>query len=405
MFKVLFLLLLGTLLAGGDTFVFVDLSQGMSKSEYNELGKLTYFDPSQNKTIYRNGENVYFYAFKGNIRLKTRTRYSEKKIGEEKYLYNEKKFRIFFAKIKKGVRAPKKGKLYGDVIFLVDTSGSMVNKKHNYLSEVKEAMIHLINNKAKRTKVSIITFDGKRDMSAAKRSRVLAENLTNKSKLISITKAIKVSKNDTFLGSGLKKAEQILPFDSKSKKTIMVFTDGAKINDAKVAKDEIENFKKDKVDVKVVAVGGADVSMLKKFSTSGYVYNATSTDLRNIIKDMSTSSDEIVLNLDNFFDGKKIGRGDRIIIYSTMKNIDNISDFDLVPNLASKDFYHEFKRQNIQRGIKLELPTVKVYVRVLGDEDLSKVKKLKTFWNYFFRDAGAKVEYFKNESLTKDDLE
>ena len=405
MHRVIFLLLMGTLLAWGDTFVFVDLSQGMSKSEYNELGKLTYFNKAQNKTIYNNGDRVYFYAFKGNIKLKTRARYSEIKIGEERYKANRKKFIRFFTKIKKGVRAPKKGKLYGDVIFLVDTSGSMVSRKHNYLNEVKVAMLHLIKHKAKRTKVSIITFDGKRSMSANRRSRVLADNLTNKSELLSIVKAIKVSKNDTYLGSGLKKAEQLLPFESKSKKTIMVFTDGAKINDAKVAKDEIEKFKKEKIDVKVVAVGGADVTMLQQYSTSGYVYNATSTDLKTIIKDMSTSSDEIVLNLDNFLDGLNLKKGDRILIYSTMKNIDTISDFDLVPNLASKTFYEEFKHQNKKRGVGLQLNGATVYVRVLGEEDLSKLKQLKTFWSYFFKDSGAKVNYFKNESLTKDDFE
>jgi uncharacterized protein YegL len=405
MFKILFLLLLGTLVAWGDTFVFVDLSQGMSRSEYNELGKLTYFNKSQNKTIYKNGDRVYFYAFKGNTKLKSRAVYSEKKIGEERYKHNRKKFIRFFTKIKKGVRAPKKGKLYGDVIFLVDTSGSMVSKKHNYLHEVKVAMIHLIKHKAKKTKVSIITFDGKKHMSVDRRSRVLADNVKSRAKLLSIVEAIKVSRNDTFLGSGLKKAAQLLPFESKHKRTLMIFTDGSKINDATMAKEEIEKFKKEKVDVKVVAVGGADVTMLKQFSTSGYVYNATSTDLATIIKDISTSSDEIVLNLDNFFDGLDLHKGDRVIIYSTMKNIDNISDFDLVPNLASKAFYKEFKKQNSQRGVHLNLNGATVYVRVLGEEDLSKLKQLKTFWNYFFKDSNAKVDYFKNESLTKDDFE
>ena len=404
MLKVFMLLMVGTILAWGDTFVFIDLSKGMTMSEYNEVGKLTYFDKSQKKTIYKNGENVYFYAFKGNTKLKTRTRYSEKKIGEEKYTENRKKFIHFFNKLKKGRKTPKKGKLYGDVVFLVDTSGSMVNKKHNYLSEVKAAMVHLIKNKAKKTKVSIVVFDGKHYMSDKKRSRVLADNLTNKSELLAITQNIKVSRNDTFLGSGLKKAAHLLPLDSKSKKTIMIFTDGSKINDAKVAKAEIEKFKNDKVTVKVVAVGGADVAMLKKFSTSGYVYNATSTDLRSIIKDMGTSSDEIILNLDNFLDGLDVKKGDRIIIYSTMRNTDNVSDFDLVPNLSSKDFYREFKHRNAQRGIHLNLHGADVYVRVLGDEKLSEVKKLKTFWKYYFRDNGANLKYFKNESLTKDDL-
>jgi len=404
MFKILFLLLLTVLSGWSDTFVFIDLSQGMKRTEYNELGKLTNFNKSQNKTIYKNGEKVYFYAFKGNIKLKTRALYSEEKIGEEKYKKNREKFRKFFIKIKKGVRRPKKGKLYGDVVFLVDTSGSMVSKKHNYLYEVKRAMTHLIKNKAKKTKVTIITFDGKKNMSQSRRSKILADNLKNKSQLLSIVESIKVSKNDTFLGSGLKKAAELIPFDSKKKKTIMIFTDGSKINDAAMAKEEIEHLKKDKVDVKVVAVGGADVTMLKEFSTSGYVYNATSTDLRTIIKDISTSSDEIVLNLDNFFDGLDIQKSDRIIIYSTMKNIDNVSDFNLVPNLASKDFYKEFQRQNIQRDITLNFHGAKVYVRVMGNEELSKLKKLKIFWRYFFKDTNANLQYFKNESLEKDDF-
>ena len=404
MVKMLVFLLFTTLFAWGDTFVFVDLSKGMSKAEYNELGQLTLFKSRQKKTIYQNHEKVYFYAFKGNTKLKTRAIYSEKKIGEARYKANKKKFLIFFKKLKRGVKAPKKGKLYGNVYFLVDTSGSMVTKKQNHLREVKKAMQHLVKNKAKKTKVSIVIFDGKSRMSPERRSKILAENVTDKAQLLSIIQSIKVSRNDTFLGSGLKKVEDILPLDTKGKNTVMIFTDGAKINDEKVAKAEIEKLKNAKVDVKVVAVGGADVAMLKRFSTSGYVYNATSTDLQTIIKDIGTSSDEIVLNLDNFFDGLAIKKGDRVILYSGMKNVDNISDFELVPNLASKDFYREFKHQNEQRGIDLDLHGADVYVRVLGDESLTKVKQLKTFWSYFFADANARIKYFKNEALTKDEL-
>ncbi|UCN01262.1 VWA domain-containing protein [Sulfurimonas sp. SWIR-19] len=404
MYRIIFLLIISGMSAWGDTFVFVDLSEGMQRAQYNELGKLTYFDAKQEETIYENGEKVYLYGFKGKDHLKQNLIYSEKKIGEKRFKKNEYKFIKFFSKLKNGLKKPVQGKLYGYVVFLVDTSGSMVGKEHNYLREVKKAMKYLVKKKAKKTKVSIVTFDGKASMQETKRSKVLVKNATDKRKLLHIIENIKVSRYDTFLGSGLKKAAEILPFESKKPRTVMVFTDGAKINDAKTAKQLVEEFKDDKVSVKVVAVGGADVGMLQSFSTSGYVYNATSSDLKSIIKDVSTSSDELVLQLDNFFESKNLSADDRVIIYATMMNVDPVSDFYLVPNLASKDFYREFMKQNKQRGIHLAFHGAKVYVRIIGKRDMTKLKQLKIFWKTYLRDSGAEIKYLQNAELTQDDL-
>ena len=391
--------------AAADTFLLLDLSKGMRSSEYKEAGRLTYVYLKQDKSIYNINEHVYTFAFKQSILFSGRPFvYYPKNKNEGYYKKAQRKHLSFFKKIRRGIKSPRKDRINANVVFVVDTSGSMVSKKRDYLSDVKFAMQKLVRNKSPKARVSIVTFDGKKFMKNSARSKIIADNITSKEELLKKIASIKVSRYDTYLGSGLQKAFTLLPRNSKRKSVVMIFTDGNEINDFQEAKREFKKFKRNNIDVKVVAVGGANVSMLKEFSTSGYVFNATSNDLQDIIKQVSTNSDEIFLAFDNFFGIHQPKKGDRIIIYSSMQNIDAVSDFTLVPNVASKAFYEELKKQNKARGINIRLDGVDVYVRVIGEQRFEDVKKLKLFWGRFFKDTGANLKFFADTTLQKEDL-
>jgi len=400
----LLLLFLTVSLLLGDTYVFVDLSKGMSLKSYNELGKLTMI--KSGKTIYKNREKVYLFAFKGTSVMKAEPFiYYEKRVAEAKYKKGRKKHLSFFKKLKKAIKPPRKKQINANVVFVVDTSGSMVSKHNNYLREVKDAMKTLIKHKSKKAKISIVTFDGKANMPTSKRSHIVADNLKSKRELLDAIESIKVSRYDTFLGSGLDKAASLLPKRSKKKSVIMIFTDGNKINDYKDAKEKVESLKQKGIEVKVVAIGGADVSMLKNFSTSGYVYNATTNDLQGIVEAISITSDEIILRLNTFLNTKKLSKDDKIIIYSSMQNVDSISDFTLIPNLGDKNFYKEFEQQNRQRGIDFDFNKAKVYVRIVGNPGAEETQKLSIFWKRFFKEHHADLRYFEDAKLTKSEIE
>lgn len=402
MHKILFLLLLSLTLNASTHYIVVDLSKGMSKKEFNELGKLT--QVKKKDGMYKNADSVKLLAFKGNHIAKSSFVYYERDIKEKGYMKAKETHLSFFKTIGKGLKKPKKSLVKANVVFVVDTSGSMVTKKGDFLRNVKNSMKQFIKNKSKSSEVSIITFDGKKMQNEEQRSKIIAQNVTSKNELYSIIEGIQVSKYDTFLGSGLKKVRQVLPQENKLKNIVMIFTDGAEINDYDIAKEELEKFKKEDIEVKVVAVGGADVEMLKAFSTSNYVYNATSNDLQSIIKDVSTNSDDLIMNMNNYFENEKLQKEDKVIIFATFMNIDSISDFTLIPNLASKDFYNELKLQNEKRDVKLHFGSASVYGRVIGETSSEKVNNLKGFWKHFMQDSNAELKYFDSAPLNLGDM-
>ena len=171
-----------------------------------------------------------------------------------------------------------------------------------------------------------------------------------------------------------------------------------------IAKAELEKLKKEDIEVKVVAVGGADVEMLKAFSTSNYVYNATSTDLQGIIKDVSTNSDELIVKLNNYLEYEQLSEEDNVIIYSTFMNIDSVSDFSLIPNLSSNDFYEEFKLQNEKRGVKINFSGASVYCTVIGGAGSKELSNLKGFWKRFIKDNEGNLKYFNTTALDLEDI-
>jgi uncharacterized protein YegL len=400
--RVFLTLLASLVLYAGNDYIVVDLSRGISKKEFNELGRLTQPKKKAEDSIYKNGDNSYLLAFNSTSVINREFKYSEIYKNESNWKDAFIAHRKFFKSIKPAIKI-KKELIRANIIFLVDTSGSMI--KNDLIGDVKDTMHYLIDAKSKRAQVSIVTFDGKKGMSDDKKSKTLLKYEEDKTKLHSIVDKIKASHYDTFLGSGLKKVKRLLSSSPKEKTVVMIFTDGKEIDDYKLALTMINKFKVQNINVKVVAVGGADVDMLRKFSSSGFVYNATAGDLRGIVKDISINNDDIFLRVNSFMQNSpKPTKKDKFIFYSSMINVDNSSDFNIVPNIASKEFYDEVMKHNKANSLDFNFNGARVFVRLTGKMSAEYVNKLRIFWSRFFKDHGAKLEFFGNTNLSKNKL-
>ena len=402
MFKIIVAFMLSVGLLQAKSYIVADIAQGMSAKEYNELGRLTYPDKKDKKNIYKNQEDVFLYSFNSLHALSSDFVYMRRDKDEDAYKDAKRSFNKFFSQVKKhGVKKHKK--VGSNIIFLVDTSGSM--KKNGVMYDVKNTIKYLINAKSKKSKVAIVSFDGKKNMKESSRAKILSDFTTSKAKLNKVVEKIQPSRYDTFLGSGLSRVEQLLSTVDTKKTIVLLFTDGKAVDDKAKALQIIKRFKSSGVKLKVVAVGGADVDMLKSFSTTGYVFNATSSDLKSMTEGMSAGDDALFLRLNSFLENSpKIGKADRLIIYSSMMNVDAQSDFYIVPNIASKNFYKEMMKINKARSVNIKLHGAKVYVRLLGKMDATKVNNLKIFYKRYFKEAGGELKFFANSALSKSKL-
>jgi len=400
MMKLLLNLILASVLSA-NTYIVVDIAQGLKKSEFNELGKMAYPDKKLTKSIYEDEEKVYLFAFNETNTLSNSFIYRPKNKAENSWKEASSKYTKFFGNVKKaGVKKNKYVK--SNIIFLVDTSGSM--KTDDVIGQVKNTMRYLVKAKSKKSQIAIVTFDGKKGMQSSKQAQIIQGFSSSKNKAYSSIDSIKASKYDTFLGAGLSKVQSLLT-QAKKNTLIILFTDGKAVNDENKALKIVRQFKSSKVKLKVVAVGGADVEMLKRFSTTGYVFNATSNDLNGMAYGMSVGSDEIFLRINNLLENKgPLNKNDTFILYSSMMNVDDSSDFFIVPNIASNTFYKEVHNINVNRGVKARFNGAKVYIRVLGKMSASKENKLKQFWKRYFKDSGAEVVFFANSTLSASDL-
>lgn len=402
MFKILiaFMLSMGVLQA--KSYIVVDIAQGISVSDYKELGRLTYPDKKDKKNIYKHKEEVFLYSFNSTKALSSDFIYLRRDKDEDGWKESRSSFMKFMNQVDEyGVNKNKE--VSSNIIFLVDTSGSM--KKNDVMYDVKNTIKYLINAKSKKSKIAIVSFDGKKNMKESTRARVLTDFSQSKSKLNKIVDSIEPSMYDTFLGSGLSRVERLLSKINTKKTIVLLFTDGKAVNDKEKALKIIKRFKSSDVKLKVVAVGGADVKMLKSFSTTGYVFNATSSDLKSMTGGISAGNDELFLRVNNFLDNSpKMDKNDRLIIYSSMMNVDTQSDFYIVPNISAKNFYEEMKEINKSRSVNIQLHGAKVYVRLIGKMDATRVNNLKIFYKRFFKEAGGELKFFANSSLSQSKL-
>jgi len=392
-----------TLSLSANTYIMVDIAQGITKKEWKELGGLAYPDKKDKQNIYTDKEKIFLYSFNEyNVLAKDLT-YRNRNKKESQWRDTHKKYNSFFSQLKKyGVK--KRNYITSNIIFVVDTSGSM--KKNNVIQEVKSTIEYLIDSKSKKAKVAIVTFDGKKGMKESQKARVVSSFTKSKAKLLSVVDEIKPSRYDTFLGAGLSKVKHLLAQSGAKKTLILLFTDGKAVDDKEKALKIISEFKTNGIKLKVVAVGGADVEMLKSFTTTGYVFNATSNDLKSMTHGISVANDEIFLRQDSFLENTPpLTNKDRLIIYSSMMNVDAQSDFYIVPNISSTTFAKEMQTINNKRGLNPKFNDAKIYVRITGKKNGSEVNKLKIFWKNYFKEHGGNIHFFANAPLSKSKLQ
>jgi len=389
--KLLGIFLLFNITVFARTYIFVDLSKGMTQNEFQEIKTLSAINKIN--TLYKNKEKVYLYALFQHRPYRARPFiYFQDTINEEKYTKAKNIHENFFKKIEKYTKIPPQKYLDANIIFLVDRS----KKMHNDLEEVKQILRDFVARKTPRAKISIVTFDGTDFMPNKKRSHILMDSVRNKRALLYAIDSIKPSLYNCYLGSGLEKAKMLFQTKSKRPNFVVLFSNAQKIDDYPYAKKVVQSFKNSSREIKVVPLSDANLSLLQEFSTSGLL-----EDKNNI----STTDDEIILQLHKFLQKKKLTRNDKLIIYSTMENQDYLSNFSRTKNIDNPNFYTKIKQQNEKNGITFHFHGAKVYVRIVGETKNVNIDQLHTFWRLFFKDAKANLLYFSGQPLTKEKLE
>jgi Mg-chelatase subunit ChlD len=381
-----------------------DTSQGMSKAEAKEVLALT--DP-RTSTLYKSKDKYFGYIFTEAGRMKTEGIYVSKSVSKKR---NKKFFVENYAKYFKGIKSgisKKSKKLYKqrDIVFLIDTSGSM--KKNNLLENLKASLKYLVLNKNDKVRISLVTFDGYKNFPKRKNSRVILNFTSNKNDINTSLKSIKISKYDTYLGDGLNLSLDLLENKNTQNKSIFIITDGDTINDEKFALKQMQRANASNVTVKVVAVGGANVSLLRKFSSNGYVYDATSSDLKEELLLANKNDDTLIENfvtLSNRVFTNNTSSNDMMIIYSTMNQVSNLVDFYLVPNLSDGSFYKEMKKKMKENSMNINFGGLKMYIKLLGNPTAQRENELYIFWKRFIEDHNGTLARLSKDALTLEEF-
>lgn len=383
-------------------FVFVDGSQGLGKEPLIELNKNAPFKRSKSD-LFQNNEEVFLYFANAKKTISQDFVYFKSSKKEQGWKDARKSYFHFLKRLKKIAKHDrKKTTLFGgNTIFLVDTSGSM--RTSNRMNEVKNAMLYFTKRKDSSTKVAIITFDGIKSEKISQRATIKLNFSNNKNKILQAIKSIHPSRKDTYLGAGFAKVDKLLKNVNISKTNVILFTDADSVYDEKIALEYIKKFKKQKVILKTIATEGADIDILHKYTTTGNVYDATSRDLNAVFQTKLFANDEIFLKLYDFLSnsGVTLSNKDKVIIYSTMMNIDSKSDFFVIPNLADENAYQEVMQTNRNRGIEFNFNGANVYVRLTSSATPDKIQELRIFYKRFFKDTNAKLKFFSNSKLKR----
>jgi Mg-chelatase subunit ChlD len=389
---------------GAQTLTLIDISRGLSRPVFNEVGRLTQPKPRARDCIYRDGERASFVAFNSLKKAQTSFLYRDAYKKESGYKKANRTFTKFFTSLKRVTARNATDALQGNVIMLVDTSGSM--KKGGVMEEVKRTMRYLAAHKAKRTTVTIVTFDGKAQWPASRQARIVCGPETDPARLETCIDALHASHADTFLGAGLQLVNGAIRADNAPESLVLLFSDGKAVDDTARANAELQKLRDKGVRMKVVAVGGANPEVLRAYSPTGYIYNATSADLQGMVGALSLSADEIFLRLNGILSNLRepLGETDRILIYSSMVNVDDQSDFNIVPNLASDAFFKEMERINKARGLQFDFGGAELYVRVTGAVRPARLQTLRRYWERFFKTHHGRLRFFDAAALHKEAL-
>jgi uncharacterized protein YegL len=408
--KVILVSLLGflSIAYGKNIVIFADVSKGIELTEAKEL--VTLIDPRTVPNIYEDNDKVYGYILNETKRLSVKKKYISKGTSLKGYKKFVKDFYfVYFKTLKKYAKNTakiRKNKIGQDIVLLVDTSGSM--QKNKIVSNVKSALKNIVRFKGKKVNIAIVTYDGHSSLPASANSRIVLNFTNNRQKILQAIDSLQFSHMNTLLGDGLKSAIELLQDRTTKYKSILMITDGDDIADSEKALQEKQHADKMNIKIKPIAVGGASLTVLKQFSSTGRVYDLTSDDLSDVTMVVRNFKDNILSNLASLsagvFSKNKKDEKNILIIYSTMMERSNLYDFYQIPNLSDGLFYKELTQKLNDENLQIDFHGMEVYVKLIGEPTAQKENQLRIFWERFINDHGGKSKFVSKDSLTLDEL-
>lgn len=379
-----------------------DISQGISLNEGQEV--MGIINPKKS-SIFEDDDMFYGYVFTEKGRKSTRGKFVARLTQRLKWIEFYKKHYVPYFKIVKNAVQKTKSIVFlpKDVVFLIDTSGSM--KQNTQIGAIKRTIKNFVASKGKKVSVAIVAFNGHKTFSENDNATVLLNFTNDKEKIMSAIDTLQFTNLNTMYTSGLKKVYALFKDRKAKDKFVFLVSDGVDSGDNNIqsVKKSLEQLG---VKIKPIAVGGASMATLKKFSSNGNVYDVTSSDIGTLVVENVNAQDplfEKLAALNSIFTKNKSNKS-VMIIYSTMMEKSGLYDFYMVPNLTDPLFYKEVNRKLKNEGLNIDFGGYNVYVRLIGNPSAKKENKLKLFWKRFIEEHNGKVKYFSKDPLEVSDI-
>ena len=388
--------------------IITDIAQGISKTEGKEV--MTLINPKIKEgqpSIYEDGDHFYGYVFTEKGRKKTAGKFVAR--STQRKLYNNfynKQYVPYFKVVKAGVKQTiGKQHIAKDILFLVDTSGSM--KMNTQIAKIKKTIKSFVASKDKKVNVSIVVFDGHKSFDDNENARLILDFTNSNSKINSAIDKISYSNFNTLYDAGFKKAFEVFKTRNLKDKIVFLVSDGADTGNSSNITEIKKSMENMGIKIKPIAVGGASMNTLKKFSTNGNVYDATRGDMQSAIQENTNTNDplfEKFAALSNSVFKKNKSKDDLLIIYSTMMEKSDFYDFYVVPNLSDDLFYNEVEEKLKKEYLNINFNGMKVYVRLTGNPSAKRENQLTIFWKRFIEEHDGKLGSISKDTLTLDEM-
>ncbi len=409
MFKSLIFLAITSISIWATNIVVVtDIAQGITKSEGMEV--MTLIQPKKKSPLYEDEGGFYGYVFTEKGRKNANCLFDSSNRHTIINLKN-KCYKPYFNVVKSGVQKTsiQKNKAK-DILFLVDTSGSM--KKSINLNSLKNKLKQFVESKDKNVHISLVTFDGHPTFNKTENARILLEFTKDKNIVNNAIDEIKYTNFSTMYDVGLKKSLEAFNGRNVKDKILYFISDGidpVNMDNALKIKKELEYIG---VEIQPFPFGGERIDILKQFSSSGGAYGATRADMEsnkvltnmnnNTIFEKLSAVSNATLRSKSF--KKHHTKDDVMIIYSTMMEKSKLYDFYMEPNIAYGPFKKDVNAKLKKEGINIDFQGIKVYVRLIGDPSDKEERKLRGFWEEFINTHNGKLESFSKNSLTLEEM-
>ena len=289
-----------------------------------------------------------------------------------------------------------------DIVILLDTSGSM--KKNNLVNSVIDKLNETLKPKGEKVNIAIVTFDGHKTFDKSENSRVVLNFTNDIGEIIRVIDSISFTNLSTVMEDGLELSINLLKKRKAKSKMILLISDGD-VSDEALSLQKKQEAEQYNIAIKPYAIGGANISVLQKLSSTGKTYDLTMKDLGDsILPPKPLHFNGLFYNFSKLTDSvfKKTKSKDGIlIIYSTMVNHSDFYEFNMVPNLTDDLFFNELivklKEEHLDN---IDFNGLKIYVRLLGNPSQQAEKNIKFFWKKFIKKYNGEVVRIGSDDLT-----